>query len=375
VCSPGVINVENPTCVACSDGIDNDADTRADSEDASCSILADAARFAVVATDTSTRAAARFSRRVSSQSIPGVDASLPYPLGPSAAGVCGGGMYVRSGVAVGLLATVGRVRFSRDGSRGPIADMGREIATSGGALDFRDAGPYVGPLVCSDDHTRPCTTAADCTAGSCTVRLRLSDTPNPFVSSNGSSQNHARCLATLASLTMISQGVAAYTPAASERVSLGTACPGCRAATEIRTSGDAVITLGAGLQVIDVEQVHLGGSARLRLRGQADTVLVIRVRGHLRLGARAAVILEDNGLGQGTLAADRVLWNVQASRSRTSLGAFSQFAGTLMTSGQRGIRVGSGAAIDGALFGRRVRMGSQSTVVHAPFTALLPLVP
>jgi hypothetical protein len=372
-CLGGSVHVETVACDTCGDGIDNDVDTRIDSEDLNCSTLADASRFAVVARNTSTRNAVRLGRNFFAGGSAGSDASLPYPLGPSLAGVCGGGMSIGSGVEVGLLATLGGVRFAADSGRDPITDMGLEVASNGGRLAFRGQGPYVGPLVCSDDRTTPCTTSADCAAGSCTVRVRMSETPNPFVISDGSSENHGRCGDTLASLAVISQGIAAYTPSVAERVSLANACPFCRdQEMRLGAGGTGQVTVGGGLQVIDVEQVHLAGGARLQLAGQDDTVLVIRVRGHLRLGARARVVLISNGAGLGTLTADRVLWHVESPRGRASLGAFSEFAGTLLSAGKPSIRLGIGARVDGAVLGQRVRLGNSSTVNHIPFMALLP---
>lgn len=375
MCLGAPLNVENAVCDNCDDGLDNDVDSRTDGEDAGCSLLADASRFAVVAADTSTRTAARLGKRFTSQGVDGADASLPYPLGPSLAGVCGGSMSIRPGTEIGLLASTGRVRIQRSSFTDSITDLGIEAASNGGDMIFRDEGPYVGPMVCSDDRVTPCTSNADCGGNLCGTRLRLSESPNPFVSSDGSSETYGRCTATIAGLGPIAAAIAGYAPAAAERVSLANACPACTDTQELGASardGEIVVTLGGGLQVLDVNQVHLGGQARLRLRGQDDTVLLVRIHGHLRLGSRAAVVVDDNGLGLGTLSADRVLWAVGDARARVSLGAFSHFTGTLLSIGPRGIRVGSGAAVDGALIGRRVRLGNLSSVLHAPFLGRVP---
>lgn len=378
LCAPGPIVLESRACNACEDGIDNDSAGGVDFEDPACSTFAEMARFAIIAADQLTRTAGRLGRRVSAQSVPAGDPSLPFPLGPSVAGVCGGGMSLRSGFDIGLLAASGKVRFNRSTPRDLAGDVRSEIATNGAKLVVRDQGPLVGPTVCSDDRTTPCTSAADCSAGTCSVRLHMTQSPNPFVTTDGSSDNYGLCVASLSSLTALAQQISSYVPAPSERVSLTTACAGCAATDQIRAkpiSGDVIVTLGGGLQVLDVDRVHLSGRARLRVQGQDDTVLVVRVSSDLRMGARAAVILESNGAGLGSLSTDRVLWVVEQPRSRASLGPLAQFAGTLLHTGRRGIRIGSAVTVDGAAFGQRVRIGNLSTVLHTPFTPLLPLAP
>lgn len=64
-------------------------------------------------------------------------------------------------------------------------------------------------------------------------------------------------------------------------------------------SGEVLVVLSfaGGKQVIDVESIDLEAEAQLVLAGEADTVLVLRVRGGLELGAAAAVALVGEARG------------------------------------------------------------------------------
>src|SRR5690606_7269419 len=96
------------------------------------------------------------------------------------------------------------------------------------------------------------------------------------------------------------------------------ACTPCPSTARIAKTNAKVkkfiITVGGGLQVLDLQRVAIVGNSILELRGQDDTVLVIRVGRSLRIGGEAKVVLTSNGTGNGTLQVSKVLW-VAAGRS------------------------------------------------------------
>jgi hypothetical protein len=154
-------------------------------------------------------------------------------------------------------------------------------------------------------------------------------------------------------------------------------CAPCAAEDIIRTRAQTnkiVIILGSGLQVLDLPRVALQENSVLELRGQRDTVALIRVAEGMRLGAGSKVLLESNRTANGTLQVDKVLWVAKGSKGgRPNLSSACTFRGTLLASGRDGIRVGSGVLVEGALWSRKVSVDVQSTVQHYPFSELFPL--
>lgn len=276
-------------------------------------------------------------------------------------------------------------------------------------------------------HPEACTTNADC-APACDYRRRVDDgfcsgdpsvncitdaqcagfggaCVHPFVSTDGSSENMQLCNAAIAIdpsgtpdtstvLLAINQAIADWEPAPGEVVDVAAACeacptpetpdggPGCIPCpdpSEIRTRKDfrkVTITVGGGLQVLDLRRIRLSGNTVLRINGQDDTVLVGRIDRNLRLGGLAQLTLGSNGTGNGRLRVENTLWNVQ-NRSGGSPNFIRNalFQGTVLAPERSGIRVGADVRVEGALFSKKVHIGGPSTIVHVPFTALLPVAP
>lgn len=251
---------------------------------------------------------------------------------------------------------------------------------------------------CVGDTGTSCVTDGECLGlgGSCV---------HPFVSTDGSSENFLLCDGaialdpngppdTSALLLAINRAIAAYVPGPGEAVDMATACEACPTPEtpdgdsscipcpdqdEVRTRKDyrkVTIEVGSGLQVLDLRRVRLSGNTVMRINGQDDTILVVRVDRNLRLGGEAQVTLGSNGTGNGTLRVENTLWNVQNRQGgQPNFIRNGLFQGTVLAPERTGIRVGSEVRVEGALFSKKIHIGGPSTIVHVPFTALLPVVP
>ncbi|HYD50697.1 MAG TPA: hypothetical protein VEB21_20235, partial [Terriglobales bacterium] len=285
---------------------------------------------------------------------------------------------------------------------------------------------------CSDDGVTACSIDDQC-RGTCSVRRRINDgvcsnnpaTPcivnadcggantcqHPFTSSNGqigaglmgtgSSLNFKLCDNALTLLTPsgvplgpspLQLAIENFVPGPGQGVTLGgsncrlcplatsadascTPCPPNLLNAKTKASTKKIIlTVGGGLQVIDLSRVAIVGNSILELRGQDDTLLVIRVNRSLRIGGEAKVVLASNNSGNGTLQPSSVLWVAKGRAGGVpNLYRACTFRGTLLASGRQGIRVGASVLVEGGLYGRRVSIGGQSIVQHYPFKGLLPL--
>lgn len=332
------------------------------------------------------------------------------PLGRSIGGACGNDMVITSGNRMGLLAARGDIDFGSSQPKCRTLRIEREFAnTPNGRVKLAYHAPVLGPAARISDSSPPCACDDGCGGGS---RLVLGPGTHPFSSSDGqarrglagsgSSLNFKLCDTALTLLqstggdrafgaSPFQLAIESYAPLAGERVTLGPsnclacasvttsdrACSACAADDIIRTRARAkkiVIILGGGLQVLDVPSVALQGNSILELRGQRDTVALIRVTRGLRLGGEAKVVLQSNGTGHGTLQVDKLLWVANGGKGgRPNLSRASTFRGTLLASGRAGIRVGGEVLVEGALWSRKVTVGVQSTVQHYPFSELMPL--
>lgn len=343
------------------------------------------------------------------------DCAVPSQLiGHSIGGVCGNDMLITAGSRMGLLASRGDVDFGSTQPRCRILRIESEFAnTANGRVKMAQHAPFLGPASRRSDGSAACAPNsrcdADCATGRQLVLGRGASSFSSFdgqarrgLAGTGSSLNFKLCDAALTLLestgndsefgpSPFQSAIESYLPLASERVALGAsnclACPlvtssdrgceACAAADVIRTRARAkkiVITLGSGLQVLDLQEVALQGNSVLELRGQRDTVALIRVARGLRLGPETKVLLESNGTGNGTLQVDKVLWVAMGGKGgRPNLWHASTFRGTLLASGRVGIRLGGAVLVEGALWSRKVSVGVQSTVQHYPFSELLPL--
>lgn len=346
------------------------------------------------------------------------DCAVPsQQIGHSIGGVCGNDMLITAGSRMGALATRGDVDFGSTLPRCRILRIESEFAnTPSGRVKMAQHAPFLGPVARRLDGSVVCAPDSRC-EGDCATGRRLvaGSGAHPFSSfdgqarqglaGTGSSLNFKLCDAALSLLessgddsdfgpSPFQSAIESYLPLASQRVALRAsncrACPlvtspdrscsACAAADVIRTRARTkkiVITLGGGLQVLDVQEVALQGNSVLELRGQRDTVALIRVAKALRIGPEAKVLLESNGTGNGRLQVDKVLWIAKGEKGgkgiRPNLSRASTFRGTLLASGRVGIRLGGAVLVEGALWSRKVSVGVQSTVQHYPFSELLPL--
>jgi hypothetical protein len=221
---------------------------------------------------------------------------------------------------------------------------------------------------------------------------------HPFVTSDGSSDNFRRCAPLLAVdgdlLRRTRDAIAAYTPLAAERVAFPQSCEACPEVDtpagdpscgecpwtdQIRTTAKlhkVSITLGDGLQILDLSRVKLGSKSALILHGQENTVLVVRLQKQLLLGAEAKVFATDNGTGNGALRSNRILWNLDGpSGGQVRFTRDSLFTGTVLAPDRPGARVGAGVVVDGAIYSGKIHLTADCTIHHFPFTALLPVQP
>lgn len=334
--------------------------------------------------------------------------AAPFPSGPSTGGVCGYGMQITAGTHMGLLASATKsqkVMFgtAESGSGQRTLDIEREFAGAGGPRQVSNPAPFLGPNVCSNNTAQACRVHADCASGMCSGRRRLGD-GSPFESSDGvpgaglagagSSMNFKYCDVALGLLrsggpnspSALQSALLAFAPTATQRVVLGASnclvCPSSSATdsscspcggevSSLQTRASAqkfVLTVGGGLQVIDLRRLTLAGKTTVVLRGQADTELLIRVDRALRSGAGARMQLEG-------MTADQVLFVAggrMGGRPRVSGG--SAWRGSILATERRaGIMLGARSYVEGGIYAQRILVkGPNSTVQHRPWKGKLP---
>lgn len=358
------VTVESPACGTCEDGSDNDADDDLDAEDEGCATLATLQRFAVVARKPSGNDLIYSGSDVIVASAGG-NQNVPYPLGPSRAGVCANVMDIRAGTTVGIMAVDTKVSFGQGSTLERDIDVREEFVSDAVQVQLKTKAPYVGPGSCSNNAMQSCVADDQCGMGTCDGRLRLNANPaNPFVDMTGAADNLDRCRNAIAEMEALGAAVAQIdgTPAG---VLLGT--PGDNDVFTNAATPSLQLTFGSGVHAVELRDLHLGPATQLTLVGQADTTLVLRVARKFRLGAAAKVVL------QGGLTADHVLWNVEGTAGgHPDLAGDSEFAGTILAPKRSLIRTGTAVVVDGALYGNKVHLSADTTVSHEPFTPLVP---
>jgi len=342
------------------------------------------------------------------------DCDVPLrPLGNILGGLCGNDMRMTAGSRTGVLATRGNVSFGNS-NKCRVVRVEREFAnTASGRVKMSLHPPYLGAMTRINDGSNACSLEGGCENGCVSGRrLALGPGAHPLSSSDGqvrrglagtgSSRLFKLCDAALTLIestgnddafgpSPFQTAIEKFVPLAHQRVALGTAnclacalvttpdsrCTRCGADDILRTRArtkKVVIILGGGLQVVDVRRLALQGNTVLELRGQRDTVALLRVAEDIHLGGESKVVLETNGAGKGRLQVDKVLWVAKGIEGgRPNIGRASTFRGTLLASGREKIRVGGSVLVEGALWGRKVSMGRESTVQHYPFSELFPL--
>jgi len=116
--------------------------------------------------------------------------------------------------------------------------------------------------------------------------------------------------------------------------------------------------------VVDIDALRVGQDGTLTIKGFADTVVVFRIAGAFRIGTRSNVVLQG-------VQETNVLWVVQGAGPLVRVSSHSEFRGTLVATKRTKLSVGAFTNVYGALIGKRIRMGRETTVMHFPFSALL----
>lgn len=347
------IGIESPECDSCADGVDNDGDGVIDSENPNCSTFYQLQRYAIIGTATDGLRSLRLGREAK---VMEADASIAELTATIRAGACGVDMKASIGVLVtGAVALEGNVRFS--GGRPPIRILYQFVNdnTSPAAVVTGQTVPFVGPPAMCTGGTTPCHNDSECPNGlKCETQLTIDDPANPNVDKTGTAPEYIRCQNTIAAVPDTERTIFSL--------------PSTQSLGEIRLRAgqSQTITVGHGQQVVDLDALRIGQDGGLTIKGFEDTVLVFRIAGVFRIGTRAHVVLEN-------ILPENVLWMVSGAGRFVRIGSHTQgpFPGTLLAAKRPKISIGAFSSIEGALIGKRIRMGRESTVMHRPFTALL----
>jgi hypothetical protein len=177
---------------------------------------------------------------------------------------------------------------------------------------------------------------------------------NPYVDKTGTAPEFIRCENTIAAVPD------------TERTLFALEATEDLGEIRLRAGQSRTIELGHGQQVVDIDAVRIGQDGGLTIKGFEDTVVVFRVAGVFRIGTRSNVVLEN-------IKEENVLWMVSGAGRFVRIGSHTRnpFPGTLLAAKRPKVSIGAFSSIEGALIGKRIRMGRESTVMHRPFTALL----
>ena len=357
-CEPSIgclfeIGVESPECESCADGIDNDGDGVIDAENPNCSTFYQLQRYAIIGTATDGLRSLRLGREARVMEAEATTAELSATI---RAGACGVDMKASIGVLVtGAVALEGNVRFA--GGRPEIRILHQFVNDneSPGAVVVGQTVPLVGRAAMCTGGGQMCNTNADCPPGlQCEQQLTIDNPANPYVDKTGTAPEFIRCENTIAAVPD------------TERTLFALQSTGDIGEIRLRAGQSRTIELGHGQQVIDIDAVRIGQDGGLTIKGFEDTVVVFRVAGVFRIGTRANIVLEN-------IKEENVLWMVSGAGRFVRIGSHTRnpFPGTLLAAKRPKVSIGAFSSIEGALIGKRIRMGRESTVMHRPFTALL----
>jgi hypothetical protein len=344
--------VESPDCGSCEDGIDNDGDGLIDGEDPDCSTLHLFQRYAVIGTAEDGQRSLRFGKRVEIINTLSLVAGTAGAFLPRA-GACG--VDLKSAVGVLVSGTQALTRDARYSSSGLPTRIGLEFLNDGGQVNAGRLKPLVGPPQACTEGTVLCEENIDCPVGqACDQPLPLDHPANQYVDMTGTAPDYLLCVSILDFIPTL----AALIDGLPQTMSLGTIK---------RKAGDAplVINLPGGQQVVDIDELRLGRNVKVIINGQADTVAVLRIHGRFRIGPLSSIMLG------GGLTADHVLISIEGPGRLAKIGRGGSAPGTVIAAQRPKIRLAPYAVIEGALIGKRVKMGQGSVVDHVPFVALL----
>jgi cysteine-rich repeat protein len=346
------VGIESPECGSCEDGIDNNGDGLPDAEDPNCSTFNQLQRFAIIGTATEGLRSLKLGREAMVVESDLAPAELTATI---RAGACGVDMKASIGVLVtGAVALEGNARFS--GGRPEVRILYQFVNDNEApsAVLTGQTLPLVGPPSMCTDGVTPCLTNANCPSPQvCEGQLTINDPGNPHVIKTGMATEFKRCQASIAAVIPTDRVVAALMQTASQ------------GEIRLRAGGSATINVEHGQNVIDIDALRIGQDGGLTINGFEDSVVVIRVAGAFRIGTRSVVSLT------GGVKPENVLWVVAGAGRFIRIGSHSQFPGTLFAAKRPKISIGAFTRIDGALIGKRIRLGRETKVVHKPFTALL----
>jgi cysteine-rich repeat protein len=347
------VGVESPACESCADGIDNDGDGVIDAENPNCSTFYQLQRYAIIGTAIDGLRSLRLGREARVMEAEASTAELTATI---RAGACGVDMKASIGVLVtGAVALEGNARFSGGQPEIRILHQFVNDNTSPGAVIVGQTVPLVGPAAMCTGGGQMCTTNSDCPTGlQCEQQLTIDNPANPFVDKTGTAPEFIRCENTIAAVPD------------TERTIFALQATGDLGEIRLRAGQSQTIQLGHGQQVIDIDALRIGQDGGLTIKGFEDTVVVFRIAGVFRIGTRSNVVLEN-------IKEENVLWMVGGAGRFVRIGSRSRnpFPGTLLAAKRPKVSIGAFSAIEGALIGKRIRMGRESTVMHRPFTALL----
>jgi cysteine-rich repeat protein len=347
------VGTESMECDSCADGIDNDGDGVIDAENPNCSTFYQLQRYAIIGTATDGLRSLRLGREAKVTEPDPTNAANLSPL--IRAGACGVDLKASIGVLVtGTVALEGNARFS--GGRPAIRIMHEFVNdnASPASVIIGQTVPLVGPAAMCTDGVTVCTNNGDCPAlQKCEQQLTIDNPLNPFVNKTGAAPEFVRCVASIDAVPDTDQTISGLP----QTVALGE--------IRLRAGGSRQIDLGHGQQVIDVDALRIGQDGRLTITGFEDTVAVFRIAGAFRIGTRSQVTLA------GGLKPDRVVWAVGGAGRFMRIGSRSTFQGTLMGAKRPKISIGAFTSVEGALIGKRIRMGRETSVIHRPFVAML----
>jgi cysteine-rich repeat protein len=346
------IGIESPECGSCEDGVDNNGDGLPDAEDPNCSTFHQLQRFAIIGTATTGLRSLRLSREATVVESDVAAAELKATV---RAGACGIDMKASIGVLVtGAIALEGTARFS--GGRPAVRVLYQFVNDNpaASAVITGQTVPLVGPPASCTDGATICTSNLDCPAPQkCETQLTINDPGNPHVIKTGMAAEFKRCQASIAAVSPTDQTIAALM----QTQALGE--------VRLRGGGSMEIDLEHGQNVVDIDALRMGKDGRLTINGFEDTVVVFRIAGNFRVGTRSVVTLA------GGLKPDNVLWAVSGAGRFVKVSSHAEFPGTLFAAKRPKVAIGAFTKVEGALIGKRIRMGRLGKVVHRPFIALL----
>jgi hypothetical protein len=123
------------------------------------------------------------------------------------------------------------------------------------------------------------------------------------------------------------------------------------------------IDVQTGAQVVvEIPCVKLGIESKLRLVGQADQVVVVKVPGRFKTGYQSGIEVVG-------VKPENLLWAL-VGKGSGNINFGSSTKGTFWAP-ERRIKLGQGADLQGAIIAERITTKFDATVTHVPFMALV----